>query len=138
MTEKAGPELDAKLAEALGLGREVRLRGSTNRVRIYDPNPYYSDGSDSAEGLRRAGPKPYSTSLSIVVSAAEEWCDKQDRPTWFVLESASPGIRPRAKVRQGEVTIGKADAETLALALTLALVAALSAEPVESMKGGAR
>jgi hypothetical protein len=47
-----GSDLDARLAKALGLGRNVRLRGSTNYVRIYSPNPYYSDGSDREEVLR--------------------------------------------------------------------------------------
>jgi len=66
MSEKAGPELDAKLAEALG------------------------------------------------------W-------QWW---------RSRAAIHEGSVLIVARYGETLAHALTLALVAAL--EPVESMKGGAR
>ncbi len=136
MSEKDGPELDAKLAELMGLEvcRNVECEGCEAAMYLTDvsgwsPNPIWQYGDRG---------QPYSSDVSAAIAAAEEWCDKQDRPTWFVLESASPGFRPRAEVRQGAVTISKSEAETLARALTLARVAALSAEPVDSMKGGAR
>ncbi len=121
MTEKAGPELDAKLAEALGW---IFHRPHPDAIR---PEVWDTWHKPSGERMRCSDWQP-SRDVGLAISAAEEWCDKQDRPTWFVLESASPGFRSRAEVRQGAVTIGRAEAETLAHALTLALLAALQSE----------
>jgi hypothetical protein len=141
MSEKAGPELDAKLAELMGLGRNVRLSGSTERVRIYDPNPFYSDGSVTALDVRRAGPKPYSTDVAAAISAAEELRKAGRIDAWdihqFETSSASTGrLNGRTMVWSDAVQGDPDSADPRAHALTLALVAALSAEPVESMKGG--
>lgn len=123
---KPGAELDRLVAEkVLGLGRDVRLRGSTNIVRIYDPNPYYHDGSDSRKDLRRAGPKPYSTDLAPCVAAAEEARKAGKLLSWELSAGKNRGTGAYAIVEYGEdVHVGN-HGETPAHALSLALLAAV-------------
>ncbi len=59
--------------------------------------------------------------LEIVVERATAWCASRSRPTWWRLESASPGFQCMAAISEGGVSIGQAFGGTPAKALKAAL-----------------
>lgn len=67
----------------------------------------------------------YSTDLTTCERAAEEWRGRSDRPRWYRLCSGSrDGTLPAAALFEGSVCIVEWSGETLAHALSLALLKA--------------
>jgi hypothetical protein len=132
MSEKAGPELDRALAGAMGW-----------KECDYEKHGY-ERGDDPvwvvkthADGLEELQVEFYpSTDVATAISAAEEM-RKAGRIERWNLHSGPDGMTAQT-VLSGPVVPRFGKSSDAAHALTLALVAALSAEPVESMKGGAR
>lgn len=146
MSEKAGPELDAKLAELLGW-RKPSERGRCDVcgwpvVPADEPGCWASNCSMRPMPSPRADvPAPYSCRTDLAISAAEEMRKAGKIDAWdihqFETSSASTGrLMPDGRTLAWS-DAAQGDPESVdprAHALTLALVAALSAEPVESMK----
>lgn len=128
-----GPALDALVAEKV-LGWRWRRSSVTGRRCLFAPNgwPEWMDSdSDGSEEIVRDVPAgmvpalPVSTDLTTCERAAEEWRGRSDRPRWYRLCSGSrDGTLPAAALFEGSVCIVEWSGETLAHALSLALLKA--------------
>lgn len=96
-------EFDAMVAERVfGLGRDVRVAGETNKVRVWTANPAIDDGVWTADQLRTYG-APYCyhsdpTADMDVHRAACAW-DVERQRRYFdcleaVLSSRNPELKP--------------------------------------------
>lgn len=138
----AGEALDREIAvKVMGIvPREVRVRGSTERVTVWTGNPALSDGVWDAYQLVRYGePRPFSTDIATAWTVVERmsnlgWHARVESP----FEAGQPyfaGFTPHGMSGWNGVPDHQAGAYCAAEAICRAALAALQAVSSSPLPG---